>query len=356
MKVALLMPIYQPSDKVLPFLRTFDPSDFDAFLVVDDGSGEEYKAIFDQVGESTPFEVLSYVPNKGKGNALKTGMKALLEKHPDLDFIITADGDGQHCLEDIRKVRDEAKNNQGSLLLGSRDFRKKGVPFKSRFGNAFSCFYFSAALHKKIKDTQTGLRAIPSCLFAIALKTEGNRFEYESNFLLSLRGFPIIEVPIRTIYEEKGEKRITHFRPIADSLIIYKTPLLYILVSVLSFGLDIGLFHIFSTFVFAEDMAQRVFISALIARVISGAFNFFMFHFVVFGRKDKIGKSAIKYIILWAINYGLSSSLTYLFNELPMQLTFIKVIIDIILAILNYLINWTWVFARKKIAKGKEQK
>lgn len=354
MKVALLIPIYEPSAKVLPFLSQFQADDFDAFLVVNDGSGEQYQNVFDAIASNTCFEVLSYPVNKGKGNALKTGMKKLIEEHPDLDFIVTADGDGQHAIEDIRKVRDEAKTRQGSLLLGSRDFKQAGVPFKSRVGNNFSSFYFSVSLGQKIKDTQTGLRAIPSCLFEKAIQTPGNRFEYESNFLLSLKGFPIVPIPIQTIYEDKGEKHATHFRPLRDSVIIYKTPLLYLLVSLASFGIDIGLFHIFQSFVFSEEMAQRVFLSALIARVISGLFNFFMFHFVVFGRKEHIAKSAVKYAILWSVNYGLSSSLTYAFSYLPASLSFIKFIVDTILAILNYFVNLIWVFAKKRVKKGGE--
>lgn len=357
MKIALLIPIYEPSDKVLPFLSSFSPEDFDYFLAVNDGSGEQYQAIFDALETQTPFKVISYPENHGKGHALKTGMKALIEEHPDLDYIVTADSDGQHSLVDINRVKEEAKNAVDTLFLGSRGFEKDNVPFKSRFGNRFSAAYFRMASGKKIRDTQTGLRAIPSCLFDLALKTPGSRFEFEMNFLLAaVREAPLTEVPIETIYEDQGEKHVTHFRPFQDSIRIYKTPLLYLLVSLASFGIDIGLFHLFSTFVFTEALEQRVFISALIARILSGCFNFLMFHFVVFGRKEHIGKSAIRYIFLWTINYFLSSGLTYVFTFVPLALSFIKVLVDIFLAIVNYLVNLTWVFAKKRRRIKAEKK
>lgn len=115
---ALLIPIYEPTDRVLPFLKQFLEGEFDAFLVVDDGSGEKYADIFESIRKETVFTVLSYEGNKGKGYALKTGMKELISKYPNLDTIVTADGDGQHLHEDILKVAEKAKENPFALVLG----------------------------------------------------------------------------------------------------------------------------------------------------------------------------------------------------------------------------------------------
>ena len=103
---ALLIPIYEPTDRVVPFLKQFQKEDFDAFLVVNDGSGERYDAIFKQIEEETIFPVIGYDVNYGKGYALKHGMRHLIKQHPDLDYIVTADGDGQHLRQDILKVSD----------------------------------------------------------------------------------------------------------------------------------------------------------------------------------------------------------------------------------------------------------
>lgn len=42
-----------------------------------------------------------------------------------------------------------------------------------------------------ISDTQTGLRAIPFKYLGNMLEIEGERFEYETNMLLSLRKYNI---------------------------------------------------------------------------------------------------------------------------------------------------------------------
>lgn len=98
MKAALLILIFQPRERVLPFLKKFHADDFDALLVVDDGSGKNYVDTFEAVEGQTPFEVVSYLENKGKGYALRFGMKKLQEKIPDLDYFVTADGGWPACL------------------------------------------------------------------------------------------------------------------------------------------------------------------------------------------------------------------------------------------------------------------
>ena len=350
MKKALLIPIYEPNDKVVPFLKNFKHDDFDYFLVVNDGSNHSFDKIYQEIQEQTVFEVIGYETNQGKGHALKYGMDYLINKG-ELDLIVTADGDGQHAYKDILNVKDNAINNPNCLVLGSRNFYQEGLPRNSRVGNKFSSKYFKMSTGKRVKDTQTGLRAIPSELFHLALTTNGERYDYEMNFLMdAVRNYPYKEVDIETIYENQ-KNETSHFRPFVDSIKIYRTPLLYILISLLSFGIDIGFFHLFSTQVFTANSEQQVFLSTILARVISGVFNFLMFHFVVFQSRDDFAKKAFKYWILWTINLGCSSGLTYLFKRLPAHLTFIKFIIDTFLAIVNYIINLSVIFVRKKIKK-----
>lgn len=359
MNTALLIPIYQPSDKVLPFLKQFRKEDFTSFLVVDDGSGEEYADIFKAIEKETVFQVLSYMPNGGKGHALKTGMKKLTQEDKDLGVIVTADGDGQHTYPDILKVRDTALENPDTLIMGVRNFKDPSVPKRSRFGNNFSATYFRLSTGVKLNDTQTGLRAIPSCLFPLALETDGDRFEYEMKFLMAaVKETDMKQVQISTVYEDKKHHK-SHFKTFKDSFLIYKTPILYLLVSLASWGIDEGLFAVFSNFVFTGDATYQIYLSTVVARVISGLFNFFMFTYLVFPNKGSTVKKAVRYLILFLINMALSASLTYAFNlaaDNAINLTALKIIVDIVLAIVNYFINLTWTFANKKRKKAKKQK
>lgn len=231
MKSALLIPIYEPTAKVLPFLSQFKEGEFDFFLVVDDGSGEEFAPIFNDIASQTVFSVLSYPRNQGKGRALKEGIKKLLEEHNDLDFIVTADGDGQHAKEDIIRVKEKASETPNTLILGSRVF--ENAPKKSQTGNYWVAKYYHIVTHRHLSDTQTGLRAIPSCLFEEALVCHGERFEYEMNFLKDAAFLsPIEELPIQTIYED--DNKGTHFRAFKDSMRIMAPSMSYLLSGILA--------------------------------------------------------------------------------------------------------------------------
>ena len=57
-----------------------------------------------------------------------------------------------------------------------------------------------------MKDTQTGLRAFTTNMIPFMLEIEGQRYEYEMNVLLTAsKAFPILEVPIETVYINDNE-------------------------------------------------------------------------------------------------------------------------------------------------------
>ena len=352
---ALLIPIYEPTDRVLPFLSQFAQEEFDAFLVVDDGSGEKYRSIFDEVGEKTVFEAISYEDNKGKGHALKEGLKYLLKKYPELDTVVTADGDGQHLHDDIIAVSNAAKENPGKVVLGSRDF--EGVPAKSRSGNIWSARYFRFATNVKIKDCQTGLRALPKESFDMALYTYGERFDYEMNFLMpASREFGIVEVKIHTVYED--DNKGTHFRPVADSLLIMRTPIVYVIVGVTSFALDILSFWVFSTYVFtnaSQDPLQLLYCHAC-SRAISFPYNYILLDKLVFHHKGFFHNSFWKYFALAVSSMFTGYLLSWGFSYLSSALTFVKILIDATLGIIKYVLNLMVTFANLKFGRGKKQK
>lgn len=130
------------------------------------------------------------------------------------------DDDKQHSIKDaltlINFIDDE------SLILGSRNFNLKIVPFKSKMGNKITSFMFKLIYKKKINDTQTGLRFYPNTLIEKLCYLDGNRFDFETNVLIYCikKKINITEITIDTIYIDKN--RNSHFRPFQDSVKIYK--------------------------------------------------------------------------------------------------------------------------------------
>lgn len=350
MKQALLIPIYQPNGQVIPFLKSMNPADFSVFVVVDDGSGLTYEPIFDEIRTLPNFHVVSYEVNGGKGHALKEGFKYLKERYPDLEGVVTADGDGQHAYSDILKIRDALAEHPSSLIMGVRDFKGKDVPKHNRLGNRFSSDYFKVVTHKDLSDTQTGLRGIPANLFPLALTVYGSRYDYEMNFLLqAVKETSFYQVSIQTIYD--GNKS-SHFHPVRDSLRIYRTPILYVLVALLSVAIDEGLFYLLSHFI-SSELVYKVLIATVTARLISGTFNFLGNDFFVFHTEEGFWKKLAKYAVVYFINMGLSFALVYAFSYLPSELIYIKLVVDFVLFVINYFVQLTWVFAHKSHKANK---
>ena len=352
-KRAILIPIYEPDESSLVFLSKFKPEDFDSFLVIDDGSGERFAHIFKAIGETTPFQVIGYPENKGKGYALKYGFKLLLEKDPDLTTIITADGDGQHAYEDILRVRECAAENEDAIIMGNRAFEKKKVPLASQIGHAFASLSFRTVSKQKIPDVQTGLRAIPAPLFQLALDTPGNRYDYEHDFLLeAAKTSRIVVIDIKAIYIDNN--RGSHFHPVTDTIIIYKYVLLAFFAFLSSWAFDLGLFYVFSTLVFYQNLEAQVFLSSLLSRIASGSFHFLILFLFVFDERFGHGGKILKFGISFLIGLVLSSTLIYAFAHTQIPLTLAKFIVDAAILVLNLVGTRIIVYALNRSGKRRK--
>ena len=203
----IVIPAYEPDERLLLLLETLKEGSQGPVVIVDDGSGHAYKEIFEQAGayvEALGGVVLTHEVNRGKGRALKTAFACILKKYPEAVGCVTADSDGQHTVECIEKVRKTLEEHPDSLVLGVRRFDGKDVPWRSRMGNGITERVFAYVSGVHVTDTQTGLRGIPRAFMEELLDVQGERFEFETQMLLESAGsYPIIEVPIRTIYDSK---------------------------------------------------------------------------------------------------------------------------------------------------------
>lgn len=213
----VLIPAYKPNQKLIDTLQKLEDQGF-ILMVVDDGSGVEYDPVFI---EATQYaRVIRYEVNRGKGGALKQGMRCMKKCFPDAKYFITADADGQHKPEDIQKISDYLHEN-GGFVIGSRAFVGE-VPLRSRFGNTITRGVYHIISGVQVQDTQTGLRGFECAMIDWLLQIPGTRYEYEMNVLMSAARDKITigEVSIETVYEDNNEG--SHFRPLRDSVKIYR--------------------------------------------------------------------------------------------------------------------------------------
>lgn len=223
----VIIPAYRPEQTLTEVVdRLWDCGERITVLVVDDGSGEEYRSVFDRVRGSCI--VLTHQTNRGKGAAIKTALHYIEEKLWDCDVVGVMDADGQHMAEDMVKLLKFSKKHRNTLVLGVRTVGKE-MPLKSRLGNQITRTVFKLISGTNVSDTQTGLRAFGAELIPELLRVKGDRYEYEMNVLMAFAraGIPIAEIPIHTLYRDKDNSG-SHFRVFRDSARIYRDILKYL--------------------------------------------------------------------------------------------------------------------------------
>jgi len=338
-KEVILIPCYEPDEKIIELIKTINRERFD-IVIVDDGSGGNYQNIFNKIKDKV--HLISYTPNMGKGYALKTGIKYIKDKYKKDYFIITMDSDGQHKIGDAIKLLDYTKNNLKTYTLGMRK-RNSNTPICSKLGNGITKGIFRLVTGINIYDTQTGLRCFSDKLVNFLLKVPGNRFEYEMNALLlsSKNGIRMHEIEIETIYIDKNKG--SHFNAFKDSYLIYKDILKFSLSSIISFLIDYVLFIIFTIFI------KSISICNIIARIMSSSINYTMNRKLVFRSNNSLYKSIFSYIILAICVLILNTLLLNIFIYKLMINKFIaKILVEIILFVINYIIQQRFI-SKKKI-------
>jgi glycosyltransferase involved in cell wall biosynthesis len=180
-------------------------------LVVNDGSTDSTAEILKRFPS---VEIISYLPNKGKGYALRQGLKRATEL--GYRYAITIDSDGQHFANDIPLFIYKIIETPDSMLIGARNLRQDNMPKKNTFGNKFSNFWFRFQTNINLPDTQSGYRLYPlQIIKGTKYFTSKYEFEIEVMVKAAWKGINIEAVPIEVYYAEEG-KRVSHFRPGKD--------------------------------------------------------------------------------------------------------------------------------------------
>lgn len=353
--IILIPALNPPKDLLSSYIDELKEKGFRRILLVNDGSRAEYDEYFENF-KKEGLDVFSHYKNFGKGRALKNAFNYILNTYDDFSYVITADSDGQHRAEDVFKIAKIAQENEVAMYLGSRDFNKDNVPFKSSFGNKTTSFVYKLMFYDKINDTQTGLRAIPKAFLADFLDLPGERFEYEINMLInsSQTKKKMIEIPIETVYFDNNSE--THFHPIRDSFKIYRVMLgtffKFILASLSSFVVDIGAFTILTRALAGVflNSSKVIWASTGLARIISGIFNYNINKNLVFSDDKKDKSKFIKYATLWLCQLVLSAFFVdMIFERVNMNASIIKLLVDTIIFLLSFTIQNKFIF------KGSEK-
>lgn len=182
----------------------------DHVLVVDDGSQD---ATAERAREGGA-EVIVHPKNRGKGDAIKTGLRHWLDRE-EIAFILLLDADGQHLPEEVSRFFTAAAASHAGLFVGTRMNDVREMPFVRRTVNRYMSHRISRVCGQEVPDTQCGYRMIARALVPHLLAGT-SRFDYETEMLIvaSRKGFRIATVPISTIYSDE----VSSIHPVRDTI------------------------------------------------------------------------------------------------------------------------------------------
>lgn len=354
MKSVIIIPTLNPDRKIIELVRDLKEEDFSMIVIVNDGSKEVSDEIFKQL-ETLGCKITHHKINEGKGKAIKTGIDFAEKTFNDFIGYITVDGDYQHLPKDVKKVAIKMEQYGNKIVLGERVFKGKNMPIRSKIGNKFAALFFKLQTGVYLEDTQTGLRGIPRIYKDLAMQVEGSRYEYEMNFLTKVVSDKIdLElVSIETVYNDNNEG--SHFNAFRDTYLIFKEPIKFSIIALMSAVIDIGLFtilHIILTNAILAmlDAAIITALSNVIARIISGSFNFSMNKIVAFKSVGNTKAQLVKYIVLFVTQMCMSTLLVSMASNLPINITVAKIIIDVGIFFVNYFVEKRFIFNTQEIS------
>jgi glycosyltransferase involved in cell wall biosynthesis len=212
LKVAALIPAYREERFIADVVRRAR-AQLECVLVVDDGSPDATAAQAREAGA----EIVAHARNQGKGAAIQTGLRALLER--GFDYMLILDGDGQHLPEEIPRFLEAAARGGEKLLIGNRMKDTRDMPWPRRLTNRFMSSQISLLCGQWVQDTQCGFRMIHRELAPLLLgRAAGFDYETEMLILASWRKERIGSVPISTVYGEE----VSSIHPVKDAIRFFK--------------------------------------------------------------------------------------------------------------------------------------
>lgn len=208
--IMAIVPAYNEEGRIGKTLDQLIPM-VESVVVIDDGSMDN---TLEEIRSRT-VKIISYAPNKGKGYAIRRGIKYFLTS--DADIAIFIDGDGQHDPADIPRFRKKFnENSKLDVVMASRfgtDQWINNMPFLRKISNLLSRFGLWILYNGFIiEDPQNGYRAYHRrAIEKISFKS--NNYSAETEILIDayMKGCTFDKVIIESVYNEESHSKFSLF-------------------------------------------------------------------------------------------------------------------------------------------------
>lgn len=216
-KVSVVIPVYNEEKNILTCmdkLCTYMSESFEDYeiIMVNDGSTDTTEQIFlANAGNFRNLRMVSYTPNQGKGNAVKTGMLNATGER-----IVCTDCDLAYGVEIIGEMAE--KLLEYDLVIGSRNLTKeghKGYNFARKLASKAYIKLLNLATGFKHSDSQCGIKAYRGDAAKRIFKnceTKGFAFDLEALMIAEKAGYSIGEYPVSIINHSKEGSKVKIIR------------------------------------------------------------------------------------------------------------------------------------------------
>ena len=197
MKITIGIPAYNEEKNIAKMIVKLKKIS-DEIIVCNDGSSD----LTSEIAKNLGVIVIDHENNLGYGAGINSIIKKA--KEIDTDILVTFDADGQHRVEDVKKVIEPITNGSADLVIGSRflDKGKEEIPGYRKIGIDIITKVTNSGLKEKITDSQSGFRAYSKQLIT---KLDTSYMEtgmgISTEILIKTSSLKIAEVPITVIYE-----------------------------------------------------------------------------------------------------------------------------------------------------------
>ena len=175
-------------------------------LLVDDGSNDRTA----EIARAKGAIVVRHLENRGLGAAVRTGLRAAVER--GAEAVAYLDADLEYYPEDIPRLVEPILAGRAEYVLGSRfsgDDRARGMKLYRRMGNYAFTVLLVLLTRRYMTDGQTGMRAFSQEAAGAAEIVHDYNYAQVLTLDLLRKGFLFEEVPIRYRLREHGESFIS---------------------------------------------------------------------------------------------------------------------------------------------------
>jgi glycosyltransferase involved in cell wall biosynthesis len=219
-KPVVLIPVYDHEHAIGAVVTAVLEHDVSCMLV-DDGSSATCAKVLDDLAAATPEKItlVRHAENRGKGAAVLSGFARAASD--GYTHVLQIDADGQHCVADIPKFLNAAKEHPDAIIAGCPIY-DESVPAIRLYGRyATHIWVWINTLSLEIRDSMCGFRAYPVApVIALAAHQKiGTRMNFDTDILVRLfwDGLRVINLPTRVAYPADG---VSHFRVWLDNVLI----------------------------------------------------------------------------------------------------------------------------------------